>query len=138
MILMGAVNVYNLIITRTFFKTSISDELIEAARIDGMGNTGILIKIVLPLSKAIIEVITLFYAVNHWNQFFTALIHLSDKRLYPLQIFLRNILVMSKIDYAMIDNISLDEITAREGLAEMLKYSLIIVASLPVIAMKME
>ncbi len=133
MILTAAINVYNMIITRTFFQTNIPDELIEAARIDGMGDIRILIKIVLPLSKSIIAVITLFYAVNHWNHFFAALIYLNDKKLFPLQIVLRNILVLNQVDYSMMENISLEEITAREGLAELLKFSLIIVASLPVL-----
>lgn len=133
MILVGAVNVYNMIITRTFFQTNIPNEIIEAARIDGMSDIRILIKIVMPLSKPILAVITVFYAVYHWNQFFAALIYLNDKKLFPLQIILRNILVLNQLDYSMMENLDLEEITAREGVAELLKYALIIVASLPVL-----
>ena len=133
MILVGAVNVYNMIITRTFFQTNIPNEIIEAARIDGMSDIRILIKIVMPLSKPILAVITVFYAVYHWNQFFAALIYLNDKKLFPLQIILRNILVLNQLDYSMMENLDLEEITAREGVAELLKYSLVIVASLPVL-----
>lgn len=133
MILWPAISVYNVIITRTFIQSSISTDLIEAAQIDGMNDFGILVRIVAPLSKAIIAVITLFYAVQHWNTYFNAFIYLSDRRLFPLQLVLREILVLNQIDQSMFEQMSLEEIEAREGMAELLKYALIIVASVPVL-----
>lgn len=133
MILAGALSVYNMIITRTFFQATIGKELYDAAKIDGASDIKILFKIVLPLSKAIIAVITLFYMVHHWNQFFNAFIYLNDKKLFPLQLILREILIANQIDVSMMENIELEELEAKEGLAELLKYSLIIVSSAPVL-----
>lgn len=128
-----AIGVYNVIITRTFFQSYIPDELIEAAQIDGMSDFGIMVKIFLPLSTAIIAVISLFYAVQHWNVFFFAFIYLNDKKLFPLQLILREILILNTIDYAAMSHVDVDEMAAREGMSELLKYSLIIVASVPVL-----
>lgn len=133
MLLAGALSVYNMIITRTFFQATISNELYDAAKIDGASDIHILFKIVLPLSKAIIAVITLFYMVFHWNQFFNAFIYLNDKKLFPLQLILRDILISNQIDISMMENIELEEMEAKEGLAELLKYSLIVVSSAPVL-----
>jgi multiple sugar transport system permease protein/putative aldouronate transport system permease protein len=133
MILWPAINVYNVIITRTFIQSTISTDLIEAAQIDGMNDFGILVRIVIPLSKAIIAVIALFYAVQHWNSFFNALIYLSNRSLYPLQLVLRSILILNQIDSSALESMTIEEIEAREGMAELLKYSLIIVASVPVL-----
>lgn len=133
MIIPGALSVYNMIITRTFFQSNLSSELLEAAKIDGCSDIKFLIKIAIPLSKAVIAVITLFYAVEHWNAFFNALLYLSSKKLMPLQIVLREILVENTIGADMRNNVNLEEMIAKEGLAELLKYSLIIVASLPVL-----
>ena len=83
MVILGAVSVYNIIITRTFFESTISNELLEAAFIDGCGNGIFFFKIVLPLSKAIIAVLTIYYAVGHWNQFFNALIYITQKKYFP-------------------------------------------------------
>lgn len=131
-ILVGALSVYNMIITRTFFQTTISDELIEAAQIDGMNDIEILFRVVLPLSKAILAVIALFYAVAQWNQYFKAFIYLMDKKLYPLQLILREILIQNAVNQSMMESLSVEEMEAKEGLAELLKYSLIVVASIPV------
>ena len=91
------VNVYNLIITRTFFEHTIPDELYEAAIIDGCTHFKFFTTVVLPLSKAIISVIFLYYMVGHWNNFFTALIYLNKDNLQPLQIVLRNILLSNQV-----------------------------------------
>lgn len=131
MILPVALNVYNMIITRTFLESTIPTELLEAAQLDGCNDIKFLIRIVIPLSGAVIAVITLFYAVAHWNAFFNALLYLTDKKLYPLQIFLRDILILNSIDASMI-NIDLKTMEAKEGLQQLLKYSLIIVSSVPV------
>jgi len=134
LVIPGAIAVWNLIITRTYFQTTITDELLDAAQIDGCTDFKFLGFVVLPLSKAIIAVITLFYAVEHWNAFFDALIYLRDKDKFPLQMFLRDILVMNEVDTSMI-GIDAETMQAREGVRELLKYTVIIVASLPVLVM---
>lgn len=134
LVLPGAIAVWNLIITRTYFQTTITDELLDAAQIDGCTDFKFLWFVVLPLSKAIIAVITLFYAVEHWNAFFDALIYLRDKDKFPLQMFLRDILVMNEVDTSMI-GVDAETMQAREGVRELLKYAVIIVASLPVLVM---
>ncbi|MCL2831732.1 MAG: carbohydrate ABC transporter permease [Treponema sp.] len=131
MILPGALAVWNMTITRTYIRTSIPEELYESAEIDGAGDLFVFWKIVIPLSVPIIAVITLFYAVEHWNSYFDALIYIKRSSLYPLQIILRNILILNISDFTMIT--SELELAQRYALAELLKYSLIIVASLPML-----
>jgi putative aldouronate transport system permease protein len=118
-----------MIITRTYFQTTIPDELLEASQLDGCTDFQFVWKIVLPLSGPIIAVITLFYAVGHWNSFFNALIYLKSQKLFPLQLVLRDILVQNDVDLNML--VDVQEAAKREGLRELLKYSLIIVATLP-------
>lgn len=130
MLLPNAIGAWNVIITRTYYQSNISDELFEAAELDGCSHIRFLWSVVLPLSKAITAVLVLFYAVGHWNQYFNAFIYLSDKKLFPLQIILREILIMNQIDSSMITDPTL--MAAKQGLADLLKYSLIIVASVPV------
>ena len=129
MIIPGAISVYNMIITRTFIKSNIPKEMLEAAQIDGCSDIQYFIKMVLPLSGAVIAVITLYYAISHWNAYFSAFMYLSDKELYPLQIFLKNILVSNQVEADMIVD---EQVKAIEGIAEVLKYSLIVVAVVPV------
>lgn len=124
-----AIATYNLIVMRTYFQTSIPWEMQEAAMIDGCSNFGILRHVVLPLSKPIIAVMVLFYAVHHWNAFFNALIYLRDRDLYPLQLVLREILVANQ-SALMEDSVDMVESLM---LAESMKYALIIVASVPVL-----
>jgi putative aldouronate transport system permease protein len=131
MLIPGAMSVYNVIVARTYFSTTIPDELLEAAKIDGCTDFQFIRKVVLPLSGAIIAVITLFYAVGHWNNFFDALLYLSDKEKFPLQIFLREILLMSNAASDLTMNVA--DATQRLYLNELLKYSLIIVASAPLL-----
>lgn len=97
LIIPGAVSVYNIIIMRTFFQSSIPGEMQEAASIDGCSNLGILWKIVLPLSMPIIAVMILFYSVGHWNSYFSGLMYLTDRDKYPLQLFLREILIQGQM-----------------------------------------
>ena len=131
MILPTGIGPFNLLITITFFRTTIPPELIEAARIDGASDFRTFRSIVLPLARPIIAVLTLFYAVNtHWNTYFLALIYLKSQELFPLQIVLREILIENSIDASML--IDIEDLVAREGLRELLKYSLIVVASVPV------
>lgn len=133
MILPTALSVYNLIITRTFIENSIPGELLEAAVIDGCDDFGYFFKILLPLSAPVIAVITLYYAVAHWNSYFSAFLYITDSKLYPLQLVLRNILIANQIDSAMTTDF--DSMTSKQGLADLLKYSLIVVSSLPVLMM---
>jgi len=120
-----------MIIARTFIQSTIPGELYEAAHIDGCDYAYFFFRIVLPLSKAVIAVLVLNYAVGHWNSFFNALIFLRDRELFPLQLFLREILVMNTIDDAMLIDFELMEI--RRGIADLLRYSLIVVATLPIL-----
>ena len=129
MLIPGAINVYNMIITRTFMQ-SIPKELLEAAQIDGCSDFQYFVQMVLPLFKSVIAVITLYYAIAHWNAYFDAFMYLSDEKLYPLQIFLRDILINNKVDAGLI--IVDEAAAAKEGLSDLLKYSLIVVATIPV------
>lgn len=129
MILPGAISAYNMIITRTFIKSNIPKDMLEAAQLDGCSDIQYFFKIVLPLSGAVIAVITLYYAIAHWNSYFDAFMYLNDKELYPLQVFLKNILVSNQVQADMIVD---EQVQAIEGIAEVLKYSLIVVAVVPV------
>ena len=133
MILPTAMSVYNLMIARTFMENSIPSELLEAARVDGCDDIAYFWKILLPLSKPVIAVITLYYAVAHWNSYFNAFLYITDAKLNPLQIVLRNILLANQIDTAMTTDF--DTMTSKQGLADVLKYSLIVVSTLPVMIM---
>jgi len=131
MVLPQALNVWNLIIARTFFQQTIPRELHEAAMIEGCSDFVFLAKVVIPLSKAIVAVMLLFYGVFHWNAFFDAFIYLDDPTKYPLQIVLREILILrEQVGEMMVVDPELAE--QMRGLANLLRYSLIIVASLPV------
>jgi len=131
MILPSALSVFNVIITRTYFQTTIPNEMLEAAQMDGCSDIRFLRRIVLPLSGPILAVITLFYAVGHWNSYFNALLYLNDRSLFPLQLVLRGILIQNQIDPSMMMNE--EDLVARQGLADLLKYSLIVVATVPVL-----
>ena len=130
-ILSGAISVYNMIIMRTYFQNSIPYELFEAARIDGISDWGYLFKIVLPLSRAIMAVIVLYYAVAHWNSYFNAMLYLRDRNLYPLQLVLRDILNASNVDLSQIDDAEL--LAQMTGAADLIKYALIVVSTVPIL-----
>lgn len=131
LIIPNAVAVWNIIIMRTFFQQSIPGEIQESAQIDGCTNIGILLRIVLPLSLPILAVMTLFYSVAHWNSYFSALIYLTDRKSYPLQLVLREILIQSNMK-DMVD--TSEESLAKTVLeAESIKYAVVIVANLPVL-----
>lgn len=131
LILPGALSVWNLIITRTYFQSAIPDELLDAARIDGANDFRFLRDVVLPLSGPIIAVNALFYAVGHWNAYFDALIYLTDESLFPLQLVLRDILVLNQTNMRMTGDVS--SMMARENLADLLKYALIVVSTVPLL-----
>lgn len=131
MILPVALSVWNMIITRTFFQSTIPDELLEAAQLDGSSDFRFVWDNVIPLSGPIIAVNALFYAVAQWNTYFNALIYLTDKDLFPLQLILRQILVQNDIDMTQIGDIG--DLQRRMDMRDLLKYSLIVVASVPVL-----
>ena len=130
-ILMGAISVYNIIIARSFFSSSIPVDLYEAAQLDGCSNGRFFISIVVPLSKSIIAVIALYYAVAQWNGYFNALIYLSKQNQYPLQMVLREILLSSQSVQADVTNV--DAIQEMQRIAATIKYGVIVVASLPML-----
>ena len=135
LILPGCLGVYNMIVGRTFFKTNIPLELMEAAKLDGCGNTKFFIYVVLPLSGAITAILCLYYGVGHWNSYFSALIYIQKRELWPLQLELRNILVMntSVATKQVMTEAELLEKKRLDALKEMMKYSLIIISSIPVL-----
>ena len=132
-ILPGALNVYNMIIARQFFASNIPTELLEASQLDGCSDFQFIFRVVVPLSGAIVAVLGLFFAVGHWNAYFSALLYIGDRKKYPLQVFLREILIQNTIDASMTGSVSLEDEVVKQGLEDLLKYSLIIVASVPVL-----
>jgi len=131
LIIPNAVGVWNIIIMRTFFQHTLPHELHEAAVIDGCSNFQLLMKIVLPLSMPVIAVMILFYSVGHWNSYFSALIYLSDRDKYPLQLILREILVQNQTQEMM--QMSEESATQQALMAAGIKYAVVIVANLPVL-----
>lgn len=134
MVIPNAMGVYQVIIARTFFQSNIPYELSDAAEIDGCSDIGFVARVVLPLSAPIVAVLSLMYAVGHWNSYFNALIYLSDPKKFPLQIILRNILILNATDFTM-RTVDVKQMMERQGLTDLLKYSLIVIASLPVLAL---
>ena len=140
MIVSGGLSIYNMIVTRTYFTNSIPDSLYEAGRIDGASEFGLFFRIALPLSMPIIAVMSLYYAVGHWNGYFTALIYLSRREHQPLALVLRRILIMSEnaIDEDMIASIDpkmVEDMQARANTAIVMKYALVLIASAPMLIM---
>lgn len=134
LILPSALAVWQVIIARTFFKMSIPAELSEAAELDGCSDLGFMRRVVLPLSKPIIAVLTLMYAVYHWNSYFHALIFLKSPGLFPLQIVLREIVIMNIVDISNVLHVlDVREYAQRLALKDQLKYALIVVISGPVL-----
>ena len=132
MLIPQALHVWQVIVARTFFASTIPDELAEAAEMDGCSDANFLWRVVLPLSKPVIAVLVLLYAVFHWNAYFDALMYLNNPRLVPLQIVLRNILILNQARDMMV--VATEQV-ARQNLVALLKYSLIVVASAPIIAL---
>jgi putative aldouronate transport system permease protein len=130
LIIPTALSVWNLMIAISFIRTSIPEELLEAAQLDGCNDFQYLLRVILPLSGPIIAVLFLFYGVWHWNQYFFALIFLNTKDLFPLQLIMREILVFNQLDLSMLSDIKLMAI--QQGLKEQLKFTVLVVSSLPV------
>lgn len=126
----AALSTYNLIVAKTFFESSIPTELYEAGTLDGCNNMQMLLRIVLPLSKAILAVLVLYYAVDIWNAYFDALIYIRDEDMHPLQIVLRNILLLGQTEQMGTNDAGMAE---KIKMAEAVKYSAIVVSSIPML-----
>ena len=131
MILQGSISVHNIIVVRSFMKSNIPDELLDAATIDGCGNGTFFASIVLPLSKAIFAVMVLYIAVSHWNSYFNALIYLTDRYKYPLQVFLREILLQTTSSNEIVEDaemaLEMQQMTAT------IRYSVIVISTAPIL-----
>lgn len=131
LIIPGAVSVWNMFMTKAYYESNIPNELLEAAEIDGANEFKKFFSVVLPISKAIVAVMILFYAVGHWNSYFNALIFISSEKYYPLQLVLKDILITAEVVSGSAG--SADTILEQARIANQLKYSSIIVSSLPII-----
>ena len=130
----GAVSVWLVIVARTFIQSTIPEELFEATSLDGGSYLQYLFRVVLPLSKPILAVLAINFALGHWNSYYSALIYLNDAGKYPLQIILRDILVQNSVDVT--NSAAAGDINNqmhKQYLSELLKYSLIIVSSAPLL-----
>lgn len=137
MIIKGLVTPTNIIICRTFFANSIPWAMQEAAFIDGASDWYVFRKIVLPLSRSILAVMAITYAVGHWNAYFDAMIYLKDKDKYPLQVFLRDILIKSNSASMLLDESDPNfqaALIAEEKIANQLKFAVIVVAVVPLLS----
>lgn len=130
-LLLGSISAYNMIIVRTYFQNSIPGELFDAAQIDGCSEFGMLTQVVLPLSKSVLAVVGMYYAVAHWNAYFNAMIYLRNPDLQPIQCVLRSILMASKVDTSEINDVEL--LAQLIGASELIKYSMIVVTTLPIL-----
>ncbi len=130
-LIMGMTSAYNIFVTRTFMSSNIPEPIIEAATIDGASDFGVFFRIVLPLSMPILAVMTLFFGVGRWNSYFTEMIYLNDADKYPLQLYLREILVRNNINEIMNSN-DAEAMAEQARIAETMKYALIIVSTLPI------
>ena len=129
-IIPGSISAYNLIVARTFICNSIPNELMEAAMLDGCSDFRYFTDIVLPLSKAVIAVLILYYGVAQWNSYFNPMIYLTDRNLYPLTIFLKEILLSTNIDPSTLSDPEAAELLIKT--ASIIKYALIVVSMIPI------
>lgn len=125
----GMMSVWNMVLCRTYIRNTIPEELFEAVMMDGYGYFRFFTRIVLPLSGAIIAVLTMFYAIGHWNAYFNAFIYLNNPALYPLQIILRDILIQNQLEMEAVSEVTSSY--ADIGVVEVLKYAVIMLACLP-------
>ena len=132
LIVPGAMSVYNVIVARSFIQSNVPDELLEASQIDGCSDFQFFFQVLLPLSKAILAVLTLWHAVGHWNSYFSAFLYITDEKLYPLQIFLKEILVQSDMNTEVVADIK--ETLQMQNMKNLLKYAVIVVSTVPLFA----
>ena len=125
-LLSGLVSISNMVVMRSFFRSSIPGDLHDAARVDGISDIGYLVKIVLPLSKAIFSVVTLYYAVAHWNAYFSAMIYLRDPSMMTLQQVLKDLLAQANPSMDDVAGLSAEDIANMQYAADLMKYSLIV------------
>lgn len=130
MIVPGAISIYNVLLLRSFFLYGVPKSLEEAAMLDGASLLQMLLKIYLPLVKPTLAVLVLYYAVGHWNDYFSALLYINDRGLYPLQYILREILISSKIDQS-VNGLDAASIMKKLKDAGTMKYAIIIISTLP-------
>lgn len=133
MLIPTAMSTYNMIIARTYMVNSIPDELYEAAQLDGCSPFKYLMKVIVPLSKPIIAVLALYYGIAKWNNYFDAMLYLNDSSKWPITMVLREILIQNQIDPTMLTDAS--ALSKLQGMTELLKYSVIVVASVPVLSL---
>ncbi|MBW2638225.1 MAG: carbohydrate ABC transporter permease, partial [Deltaproteobacteria bacterium] len=133
LVLPNAVNVFLLIVARTFFAATIPKELLESAQLDGCNNTRFFISIVLPLARAIIAIVILFNVVQNWNAFFHALLFINTAKKYPLQLVLRRLLILNELLTGSVgmEFMSPEDILRRQFIADLLRYGIIVVAIAP-------
>ena len=135
LIIPGALSVYTMIVARTFFQQNISEELYEAAELDGCGHGKFFFSVALPLSGAITAIMVLYYGVGHWNAYFNALLYMQTESKFPLQLILRSILVQNEAqqNQQAVNAAARAALEESRQLAELMKYSLIIISSIPVL-----
>ena len=132
-LLTGLVSISNMVVMRSFFRSSIPGDLHDAARVDGISDIGYLVKIVLPLSKAIFSVVTLYYAVAHWNSYFSAMIYLRDPSMLTLQQVQKDLLAQANPSMDDVAGLSAEDIANMQYAADLMKYSLIVISSAPIL-----
>lgn len=133
MIIPGAVSIYNVIITRSYYLNSIPASLYEAATLDGANSAQYLTRIVIPLSKPVLSVVALYYAVGHWNDYYTALLYIYDENLRPLQTILRDLLLTTQLQLIDMAGMDAAAVERQMQVAQTMKYSAIIVAMIPIL-----
>ena len=131
--LTGLISISNMVVMRSFFRNSIPGDLHDAARVDGISDIGYLIKIVLPLSKAIFSVVTLYYAVAHWNAYFSAMIYLREPSMMTLQQVLKDLLAQANPSLDDVSDMSAEDLANMQYAADLMKYSLIVISSAPIL-----
>ena len=131
MVLMGSLSIYNMIVARTFLQNTIPNEIYEATEMDGANDIQVFFQIVLPLSMPILAVLSLFYAVGIWNNYFPGLIYLKSRSLYPLQLVLREILVNDTSDMTDTLEVNMNKLLVQESV----KYCVIVVSSVPMLVL---
>lgn len=133
MIIPDAVSVFNIIIARTFFSSTIPSALLESAKVEGCQDLTFFRKIVLPLSKPVIAIMVLFYAIGSWNSWFNGMLYLQDQSKYTLNLILRSILIEVDVSSSQMNMAALDNLLAQQKVAQLVKYVVIIVSSVPVL-----
>lgn len=128
-----AFSIFSVFIARSFFRSTVPDELVEAAEVDGASDFAVLFRIVLPMSKPVLAVLALIYAVAQWNSYFYALIFLDSQNLFPLQIVLRQVLVLNQVSASSVSNLSPEQLAHFQDLRNILQYAIIVVGSLPML-----